>query len=95
MPQVRIAIFISLAFNSYLPQNAVLPLVIFGHEQAVVAEPAKPEGDEMPGIVDDGLGRDEEMAVVLHAVLHEQTMLEMGIEGFLLLQFAALESEHV
>ena len=77
------------------PDDGVFPLVVFGHQRPVAAEPAQSEGDEMLRVVDDGPWRDEEMAVVGDAVLHETAVLEMGVERFSFLYLAMMESQHV
>ena len=49
----------------------------------------------MFGIVHDGIGGHQEMAVIRNFVLHESAMLEMGIEGLFLFQIPVMEAQHI
>ena len=48
----------------------------------------------MLGIVDDGVWRYKEVAVVGYLVFHEATVLEVGVERFLPFQLPMMESQH-
>lgn len=60
--------------------DSISPLIVFRHERAVATEPTEPEVDEVLGVVDDGIGGNQEVAVVSHMILHETAVLEVGIE---------------
>lgn len=81
--------------HSQFPDDAVFPLIEFCHQGAVAAKPAEPEIDEMLWIVDDGIGGNEEMAIVCNLILHEWSVLEMSVERLLLFHLPMIESNHI
>ena len=72
-----------MAFADF-PQDAIFPLIVFGHQVSLSAIETEFEYRKMIGIINHASRSYQEMVIVLNLILHEGAVLEMGIERFFL-----------